>query len=76
MLCVYCYHSEEPVFGVRVAQSLFFCVAINIPLFVLLPFGHCIVCPSSIYGFWLPFPICNLFMSFICYGNQLVYVDF
>jgi hypothetical protein len=26
-------------------------------LFVLLPFFfcHCIVCPSSIYGFWLPF---------------------
>jgi hypothetical protein len=26
------------------------------PLFVLLPFSvcHCIVCPSAIYGFWLP----------------------
>jgi hypothetical protein len=23
-------------------------------LFVLFTFGHCIVCPSSIYSFWLP----------------------
>ena len=32
-------------------------------LFILLSFsfGHCVVCPSSIYGFWLPFGIFKLF---------------
>jgi hypothetical protein len=44
------YFSSFPDFrGVRVARSLVFCV-----VFVLLcsfSFGHCIVCPSSIYGF-------------------------
>ena len=37
--------------GVCVARSLVF-----FSFFVVSPFsfGHCIVCPSSIYGFWLP----------------------
>ena len=41
---------------VRVARSLVFCVMLCRSLFVLLSFcfvGHCVVCPSLIYGFWL-----------------------
>ena len=38
--------------GVRVAQSLVFFEVFCRSLFVLLSFGHCIVC--SPYGFWLP----------------------
>jgi hypothetical protein len=48
--------SSPPVFiGVRVTQSLFFCVMLWMS-FVChfgLFFGHCDVCPS-IYRFWLP----------------------
>ena len=44
-----------PVFsGVRVIRSLVLCVIFCRSLFVLFSFRHCIVCPSSIYGFWLP----------------------
>ena len=38
---------------VRVAWPLVFCVVLCRLLFVLLSFGHCVVCPL-IYGFWLP----------------------
>ena len=46
---------EEQFSGVRVFLSLVFCVVFCRSLFVLLSFsfGHCIVCPSSIYGFLL-----------------------
>jgi hypothetical protein len=43
-------------------------------LFVLFSFGHCVVCPSLIYGFWLPpFNIFKLFFwlpvdSLLYYG--------
>jgi hypothetical protein len=50
-----------PFFFVIVLSVLLFTASdylfgIYKPLFVLLPFSfcHCIVCPSSIYGFWLP----------------------
>jgi hypothetical protein len=51
------YPSRTSVFtscfrGVRVAQSLVFFEVFCRSLFVLLSFGHCIVC--SPYGFWLP----------------------
>jgi hypothetical protein len=42
--------------GVHVTRSLVWyvcCVDLVCP-FVLLSFSHCVVCPSSIYGFWLP----------------------
>ena len=39
--------------GVRVAQSFVFCVMCCILLCCSF-FGNCIICPSSIYGFWLP----------------------
>jgi hypothetical protein len=63
--------------GVRVARSLVFCVVLCILLLVLLLFficlaivlsvllhlfGHCVVCPSSSNGFWLP----------ICYHQTLL----
>ena len=49
--------SSNPVFSwVRVIRSLVLCVMFCRSLFVLLSFffGHCVVCPSSIYIFWLP----------------------
>ena len=41
----------------------FLCIVLCESLFVCLSvcyFCHCIVCPSSIYGFWLPFVIFKL----------------
>jgi hypothetical protein len=32
-------------------------------------FGHCVVCPSSIYGFLLPFWYLQTFLMFITYSN-------
>ena len=49
--------SSLPVFnGVRVTRSLVLCVCFVdgcLP-FCTFSFGHCVVCSSSIYGFWLP----------------------
>ena len=46
--------SSSPVFsGVHVAQSLVFYVMLSRSLFVLVSFDHCIIYPSSIYGFSL-----------------------
>ena len=47
----------RPVFsGVRVTRSLVLCVCFvdRCLSFCLFSFGHCVVCSSSIYGFWLP----------------------
>jgi hypothetical protein len=49
--------SSSPVFsGVRVTRSLVLCVCFvdRCLSFCSLSFGHCIVCSSSIYRFWLP----------------------
>ena len=49
--------SSSPVFsGVRVTRSLVLCVCFldRCSSFCTFPFGHCVVCSSSIYGFWLP----------------------
>ena len=62
------YHSVAPEFtppppppptilsGVRVTRSLVLCVCFvdRCLLFCTFSFDHCVVCPSSIYGFWLP----------------------
>jgi hypothetical protein len=53
------YHSGtrefSPVFsGICVARSLVFCALLYRSLLVFICFGHCIICPSLIYGFWLP----------------------
>jgi hypothetical protein len=42
--------------GVRVTRSLVLCVCFvdRCLSFCTFSFGHCVVCSSSIYGFWLP----------------------
>ena len=42
--------------GVCVTRSFVLCVCFvdRCLSFCTLSFGHCVVCPSSIYGFWLP----------------------
>ena len=51
---------------VRVVHSLVFCVVFCRSLFVLLSFiGHCIVCPSSFYGFWSSFWYLQTFLCII-----------
>jgi hypothetical protein len=49
--------SSPPVFsGVRVARSLvlYVCFVDRCLYFCTFSFGHCVVCSSSIYVFWLP----------------------
>jgi len=49
--------SSPPVFsGVRVTRSLVLsvCFIDRCLSFCTFSFGHCVVCPSSIYVFWLP----------------------
>jgi hypothetical protein len=49
--------SSPPVFtGVRVTWSLvlYVCLVDCCLSFCTFSFGHCVVCSSSIYGFWLP----------------------
>jgi hypothetical protein len=49
--------SSHPVFsGVRVTRSLvlYICFVDRYLSFCSFSFGHCVVCPSLIYGFWLP----------------------
>ena len=55
------YSSRAPEFsvcfsGVRVTRSLvlFVCFVDRCLSFCTFTFGHYVVCPSSIYGFWLP----------------------
>jgi hypothetical protein len=49
--------SSHPVFsGVRVTRSLvlYVCCVDRCLSFCTFSFGHCVVCSSSTYGFWLP----------------------
>ena len=49
--------SSPPVFSeVRVTRSLvlYVCFVDRCLSFCTFSFGHCVVCSSSIYGFWLP----------------------
>jgi hypothetical protein len=49
--------SSPPVFsGVRVTRSLvlYVCFVDRCLSFCTFSFGHCVICSSSIYGFWLP----------------------
>ena len=51
------HQSSPPVFsGVRVTRSLVLCdwFVDRWLSFRSFSFGHCVVCSSSIYGFWLP----------------------
>jgi hypothetical protein len=68
--------SSPPVFsGARVTRSLvlYVCFIDRCLSFCTFSFGHCVVCSSSIYGFWLPlwylqtllnkrFYVCNCFV--------------
>jgi hypothetical protein len=50
-------HEFTSIFsGVRVTRSLVLCVCLvdRCLSFCTFSFGHCVVCPFSIYGFWLP----------------------
>jgi hypothetical protein len=51
-------HLSSPLVysGVRVTRSLvlYVCFVDRCLFFCTFSFGHCVVCPSSIYGFWLP----------------------
>jgi hypothetical protein len=51
-------HLSSPLVfsGVRVTRSLvlYVCFVDRCLSFCTFPFGHCVVCSSSIYGFWLP----------------------
>ena len=59
-----------PVFsGVRVTRSLvlYICFVDRCLSFCTFSFGHCVICSSSIYGFWLPpFGIFKLFLIKMC----------
>ena len=57
--------SSHPVYsGVCIAKYLVFCVVFcGSLLFRLFSFGHVIVCPSSIYGFWLPLWYLQTFLN-------------
>jgi len=53
--------------------------------FCFLSFGHCIVCPSSIYGFWLAYPfgisklfaiVCSVLLRFTASDFPLVSPSF
>jgi hypothetical protein len=48
--------SPPVISGVRVTRSLVLCVCFvdRCLSFFTFSFGHCVVCSSSIYGFWLP----------------------
>ena len=49
------WNSPPPVFsGVRVTRSLVLCMFCRSLSFCTFFVGHCVVCSSSIYGFWLP----------------------
>jgi len=51
---------------VRVTRSLVLCVCFvdRCLFFCHFSFGHCVVCSSSINGFWLPFDIFKLFLAY------------
>jgi hypothetical protein len=61
------YLSSPPVFsGVCVTRSLVLCVCFVDCFLSFCPFsfGHCVVCPSSIYGFCLPLWYLQFFFIF------------
>ena len=68
--------SSLPVFsGVRVARSLVLCIVCCITFVVLflLSVGHCTVCPSSVYDFWLPpFGIFQIFLFDIMFDGKMI----
>jgi hypothetical protein len=78
--------SSPPVFrGVRVSRTLvlYVCFVDRCLSFYLFSFGHCVVCSSSIYGFWLTLwylqtlVITKDLLSFKCYlyeNKDLIFI--
>ena len=64
--------SSPPVYsGVHVTRSLvlYGCFVDRCLSFCTFSFGHCVVCSSSIYGFWLPlWYLQTLFTNHLCHG--------
>ena len=48
------HRSSPPVFSVTRSLILYVCFVDRCLFFCTFSFGHCAVCSSSIYGFWLP----------------------
>ena len=64
--------SSPPVFGgVRVTRSLvlYVCLVDRCLSFCTFSFGHCVVCSSSIYEFWLPLWYFQTLLIFILILN-------
>ena len=60
--------------GICVTGSLVWCVCFAYRCLSFCPFsfGHCVVCPSSIYGFWLPlWHLQTLFSAAPVYGAYI-----
>ena len=73
------YPSGTPGFsGVHVALFFAFCVVFCRQLFGLMFFFfwhlYCLVCPSLIYVFWLPFGIFKFFLFIIIFRCKYLYV--
>ena len=69
--------SSPPVFsGVRLTRSsvLYVCFVDRCLSFCTFSFGHCVVCSSSIYGFWLPLWYLQTLLTRFC--NYLYLVCF
>jgi hypothetical protein len=71
--------SSPPVFsGADVTRSLALCACFvdRCLSFCTFSFGNCVVCSSSIYGFWLPLWYLQTLLSFcmLCLWDQPLYV--
>ena len=63
--------------GVRVTRSLDWCVCFVDRCLSSCPFSldHCVVCPSSIYGFWLSLWYLQTFFSHTILCNHWNYIE-
>jgi hypothetical protein len=65
-------HEFTPCFsGVHVNRSLIVCFADRCLSFCAFSFGHCFVCYSSIYGFWLPLWYLQTLLIGVVYGLRV-----
>ena len=65
--------SSSPVFsGVRIARSIVFCAMFCKSLFVLLSFGHCVVCVLRVMASDYPFGIFKLSLFFFISGGKIL----
>ena len=59
--------------GVRLAQSLIFDVVFCLSVWPF-TFGNCIVCPSLVYGFWLPLYYFLTFLDKIRHNFSMIII--